>query len=48
MGEEGAAVHVERSRLRFAGCAAEGVDLWSNGDLGKPGVFKHLLPAHTG
>ena len=48
MGEEGVAVHVERSRLRFSGCAAEGIDWWSNGDLREPGVFKHLLPARTG
>ena len=36
MGEEGVAVYLERSRLRFTGCATEGVDWWPNRDLHEP------------
>ena len=48
MGKEGVPVYLERSRLRFTGCATEGVDWWPNRDLHEPGVFQHLLPARTG
>jgi hypothetical protein len=46
--EEGVAVHVEGTGVRFAVGATEGVDGWTDGDPFEPAVFEHLLPARTG
>jgi hypothetical protein len=41
-------VYVESTGLFLAGCAAEGIDSGTDGDVGEARVLKHFLPARTG
>lgn len=48
VGEERIAAYVESTGLFLAGCAAEGIDSGTDGDVGEARVLKYFLPARTG